>query len=81
MLYLIDEPLADLGYRVAARDDDAQLLLVQDGVLLDPDLNVPTYAIERDVAIRGVELPARIESVTYDEAVSLIFAQEVTSFV
>jgi tRNA 2-thiouridine synthesizing protein B len=81
MLYLIDKPLADLAFRIAARDDDARIVLIQDGVLLDPDLDVPTYAVDRDVAVRGVDLPARMESITYGDLVELLFSHEVKSFV
>jgi tRNA 2-thiouridine synthesizing protein B len=81
MLYLIDKPLADIGLRTAARDDDAQLVLIQDGVLLNPNLDVPTYAVDRDVAVRGVDLPARIEPIAYADLVELLFSHEVKSFV
>lgn len=81
MLYLVDEPLADLAWRTAAADDDARIVLVQDGVLLDPDLDVPTYAVERDVDVRGVELPPDIEPISYDAVVELLVEQEVRSFV
>jgi tRNA 2-thiouridine synthesizing protein B len=81
MLYLVDKSLADLAFRIAARDDDAQLVLIQDGVLLDPDLDVPTYAVDRDVAVRGVDLPARIEPITYADLVELLFSHEVKSFI
>ena len=80
MLYLIDEPLADIGLRTAARDDDARIVLIQDGVLLDPDLDVPIYAVERDVTVRGVNLPDGIESITYEDLVERLFANEVKTF-
>ena len=81
MLYLIDKPLADLGFRTAARDDDARIVLIQDGVLLDPDLDVPTYAVERDVAVRGVDLPDAVEPIAYEGLVELLFSYEVKTFV
>ena len=80
MLYLIDEPLADLGLRTAARDDDARIVLIQDGVLCDPDLDVPTYAVERDVAVRGVDLPDGIDPITYEDLIERLFANEVATF-
>lgn len=81
MLYLVDKPLADVAFRTAAGDDDARIVLLQDGVLLEPNLDVPTYAVSRDVAVRGVELPARIEPIMYDTLVDLVLEHEVTSFV
>ncbi|MFC4541455.1 hypothetical protein ACFO5R_05885 [Halosolutus amylolyticus] len=81
MLYLIDEPMAEIGCRTAATDGDGIVVLIQDGVLLDPDLDVPTLAVERDVEMRGVTLPERIDTVTYDELIELVVDHEVTSFV
>lgn len=81
MLYLVDKPLADLAWRTAEGDDDARVVLVQDGVLLDPALDVPTYAVERDVDVRGVELPPAVEPISYDDLVELVLEQEVRSFV
>lgn len=81
MLYLVDKPLADAGFRAARDDPEARVVLLQDGVLLDPDLDVPTYAVDRDVEIRGVELDDGVELISYDDLVELVFEQEVASFV
>lgn len=81
MLYLIDKPQSGIGLRTAATDPDAHVVLIQDGVLIDPDLAVPTYAVEPDVAVRGVDLPDNIETIGYDTLVDLVFEYEVKSFV
>jgi tRNA 2-thiouridine synthesizing protein B len=81
MLYLVDKPLADVAFRTAAGDEDARIVLLQDGVLLEPDLDVPTYAVAKDVAVRGVELPPDVEPISYERAVELIVAHETKSFV
>lgn len=81
MLYLIDKPLAETGLRIASTDPDPTIVLIQDGVLLDPDLTCPTFAVESDVAVRGVELPEGIEPIAYDELIEQLFEQEVKSFV
>lgn len=81
MLYLVDKPMAELAFRTAAGDDDARIVLLQDGVLLDPDLDVPTYAVAKDVDVRGVELPPDIERIDYDTVVGMTVEQEVKSFV
>ncbi len=83
MLYLIDKPLAELAYRTAEGDDDARAVLVQDGVLLDPptDVFTETFAVARDVEVRGVSPPSRVEAVPYERVVELTLAQEVRSFV
>jgi tRNA 2-thiouridine synthesizing protein B len=81
MLYLIDKPLADLGLRAASEDPDARVALLQDGVLLDPNLDVPTFAVQRDAAVRGIDLPEAVEPVSYDRLVKLMFEHEVASFI
>ena len=81
MLYLIDKPMADIGLRTAAGDPDARVVLIQDGVLLSPDVDAELYAVERDVAVRGVDLPAAVERITYDGLVEMIANEEVKSFV
>ena len=81
MLYLIDEPLADVGLRTAADDPDARIVLIQDGVYLRPETDAPVAAVERDVAVRGVTLPEDIERISYDDLVAEIVETEVKSFV
>lgn len=81
MLYLVDKPLADIAFRTAAGDDDARVVLLQDGVLLEPELDVPTYAVAKDVDVRGVELPPDVEPISYDTLMEFVLEQEVKSFV
>jgi tRNA 2-thiouridine synthesizing protein B len=81
MLYLVDEPKADVAFRTISGDDDARVVLIQDGVLLAPDLDVPTYAVARDVELRGVDLPPEVKVISYDALVELLFEHEVRSFV
>ncbi|NHN49093.1 hypothetical protein G9464_16050 [Halostella sp. JP-L12] len=80
MLYLIDEPMADIGLRTAAGDPEAVVVLLQDGVYLTPEIDADLYAVEKDVAVRGVDLPTEIESVSYDAVVELIVENEVKNF-
>jgi tRNA 2-thiouridine synthesizing protein B len=80
MLYLVDRPLADLAFRTAAGDDDARIVLIQDGVLLAPDLDAPTYAVARDAEVRGVDLPPGVEPVTYDTLIQLVVEHETRTF-
>ncbi|WP_345784912.1 DsrH/TusB family sulfur metabolism protein [Natrinema sp. 1APR25-10V2] len=81
MLYLIDEPMADIGLRTAADDPDARVVLIQDGVFLSPALDAELYAVEKDAAVRGVDLPAEIEAISYDGLIDLIVENEVKNFV
>jgi len=81
MLYLVDKPMAELAFRTAAGDEAARVVLIQDGVFLDPDLEVPTYAVREDVEVRGVDLPPGVEPVSYDRLIQMLLEHEVRSFV
>lgn len=81
MLYLVDQPMADLAWRTAAGDDDAAIVLIQDGVLLEPEVDAPTYAVAKDVEVRGVDLPPDVEAIPYGTVVELLVEREVRSFV
>lgn len=81
MLYLIDKPHADVGLRTARAADHPVVVLIQDGVLLEPTIEAEVYAVERDVAMRGVDLPEGIEPIEYDRLVDLMFQHEVRTFV
>lgn len=81
MLYLVDQPMADLAWRTAAGDDDATIILIQDGVLLEPEVDAPTYAVAKDVDVRGADLPPEVETIPYETVIELMVDQEVRSFV
>lgn len=81
MLYLVDKPMAEIAFRTAAGDPDAVVVLIQDGVLLSPPEDVRTYAVKKDVDIRGVNVPPDVELLTYDALLELILDREVRSFV
>jgi len=81
MLYLVDKPMAELAFRTAAGDEAARVVLIQDGVFLNPDLKVPTYAVREDVEVRGVDLPPGVEPVSYDRLIQMLLEHEVRSFV
>lgn len=81
MLYLVDKPMADIGLRTAAGDPAAHVVLIQDGVYLDPEIDATVSAVARDVAVRGVSLSDNIEEVSYEEVVERMVDQEVKSFV
>jgi len=81
MLYLIDKPHADLGLRTARDDPDATIVLIQDGVLLDPDVDTPVYAVREDLDARGIEAAGSIEPIEYEALVDLLFESPVKTFV
>nr|WP_226377536.1 hypothetical protein [Haloterrigena turkmenica] len=73
--------MADIGLRTAADDPDAAVVLIQDGVFLSPDLGSELYAVEKDVDVRGVDLPDEIERITYGDLIEMIVENEVKNFV
>jgi len=85
MLYLVDKPMADLAFRTVAGDDDPRVVLIQDGVLLaeeaGAEIDGPTYAVSKDVEVRGVDVPPGIEVITYDTLIELVVEHETRSFV
>lgn len=81
MLYLVDKPMADIAFRTAASDPNARIVLIQDGVLLEPAIDAPLYAVERDVSVRGVDLDPEIQSIDYDTLIEMVFEHETKNFV
>ena len=81
MLYLIDKPHAELGLRTARDDPDPTIVLIQDGVLLDPDVDGTVYAVQEDLDARGIEAPAGVEPIGYETLVERLFESPVKTFV
>ena len=85
-LYLIDEPAGGNGLALAARDDEAVVVLIQDGVYLDDSTlgknGRPVYAVKRDVERRGLgtRLPNGVKVIGFEELVDLIVAHKVVNF-
>lgn len=81
MLYLIDKPHAELGLRTARDDSDPTVVLIQDGVLLDPDIDAPVYAVREDLEARGLAATGSVEPIEYEDLVGLLFDTPVKTFV
>lgn len=85
-MYLIDKPSAAGALALAAQDDGAIVVLIQDGVFLDvSDLKKAgrsVYAVKRDVDRRGLgeRLAAGVQPIGFDELVDLIVANKVVNF-
>jgi sulfur relay protein TusB/DsrH len=85
-LYLIDEPFGGNGLALAAKDDEAVVVLIQDGAFLDISAlgraGRPVYAVKRDVERRGLgkRLPDGVKTIGFDELVDLIVAHKVVNF-
>lgn len=85
-MYLIDKPSGGGALALAAQDDEAIVVLIQDGVFLDvSDLKKAgrsVYAVKRDIDRRGLgeRLAAGIKPIGFDELVDLIVANKVVNF-
>jgi len=83
MLYLVDKPNGQIAAEVAKLDDDAKVVLIKDGVYLDPDtLPGKVYFMEDDVELRGLKnrLAGKAESIDYSQLVDLIVENKVVNF-
>ena len=82
-VYLVDKPNGDLAAEVAKLDNDAKVVLIKDGVYLDP-LTMPgkVYAMEDDIEVRGLKerLTGKAESIDYPQLVDLIVENKVINF-
>jgi sulfur relay protein TusB/DsrH len=85
-LYVIDEPFGEHGLALAAQDDEAIVVLIQDGVYLDVSVlgkaGRRVYAVKRDIERRGLakHLADNIKPIGFDGLVDLIVAHKVVNF-
>lgn len=85
-LYLIDKPFGNNGLALAAQDDDAIVVLIQDGVYLNPAPIVAqekqVFALRRDVEQRGLagSLGDGVKVIDYAGLVDLIVEHKVVNF-
>ena len=85
-LYLIDQPFGGNGLALAQHDDEAIVVLVQDGVYLDVSSlgngARPVYAVKKDLERRGLAEQAapRVRPIDFGELVDLIVAHKVVNF-
>jgi len=83
MLYLVDKPHGQMAAEVVKLDDDAKVVLIKDGVYLDPaTLPGKVYVMEDDVELRGLKdrLAGKAESIDYPQLVDLIVENKVVNF-
>ena len=85
-LYLVDKPYGANGLALAAQDEEAVVVLVQDGVYLDVSglrkAGRPVYAVRRDIERRGLgkHLADGVKAIGFDDLVDLIVAHKVVNF-
>ncbi|MEW6007469.1 MAG: DsrH/TusB family sulfur metabolism protein [bacterium] len=83
MLYLVDKPNGENAARVANMDSEAKVVLIKDGVYLNPiDFSGKLYAMEDDLEIRGLKerLSGKVEPIDYAKLVDLIVDNKVINF-
>jgi len=85
MLYLIDKPHGELGFTYARMDDEAIIVLIQDGVYFTADQlpeGAEIYAVKEDVERRAIRsrLGEGVKLVDYSELVDLLMANKVINF-
>lgn len=82
-VYLVDKPNGEVAAGVAKMDTDAKVVLIKDGVYLDPStMPGKVYAMEDDVKVRGLKdrLAGKAESIGYPQLVDMIVANKVINF-
>ena len=82
-VYLVDKPNGDVAAGVAKLDSDAKIVLIKDGVYLNPS-SMPgkVYAMEDDVEVRELKdrLTGKVEAIGYPQLVDMIVANKVMNF-
>ncbi|MCD4785489.1 MAG: hypothetical protein K8T10_16840 [Candidatus Eremiobacteraeota bacterium] len=84
-LYLIDKKLAELGLQMAEKDDEAIIVLIQDGVYSDVSSisnSKRVFLVESDVEKRKIEnIPENTKTISYNDLIDLIEKEKVLSFI
>lgn len=82
-IYLVDKTNGELAASIAKLDSDAKVVLIKDGVYLNPTM-MPgkLYAMEDDVEMRGLKdrLEGKVEMINYPRLVDLIVENKVINF-
>lgn len=82
-VYLVDKPNGAVAATVANMDNEAKIVLIKDGVYLDPStMSGKVYAMEDDVHVRGLKerLTGKVTTIGYPELVDMIVADKVVNF-
>lgn len=82
-LYLVDKLAGQTAIEVAKLDPDPKIVLIKDGVYLDPsDMPGKVFAMEDDVEMRGLKdrLAGKVECIDYSRLVDLIVENKVMNF-
>lgn len=76
-LYLVDKAKGEIALKMASLDNEAVIVLIQDGVYLDPGSYgnfKEVYAIEYDVVRRGLKdrIKDKAKIINYQQLVDII---------
>lgn len=81
-VYIVDKPFGDVAFELAKLDEEAELVLLKDGVYLDTSSvsDKKIYAVKEDVEKRGLKERIKAELIDWSELVDLIVANKVMNF-
>jgi sulfur relay protein TusB/DsrH len=83
-VFLVDKPNGEIAAEVTKLDpDDPKVVLIKDGVYLDPDtFTGKVFAMEDDIEVRGLKerLSGKVEPINYSQLVDLIVKHKVINF-
>lgn len=84
-LYLVDKPFGSNGLQLAVKDDNAIVVLIQDGVYLDPApilaQEKQVFALKQDLTKRGLgNSLSNVKAIDYGDLVDLIVEHKVINF-
>jgi sulfur relay protein TusB/DsrH len=82
-VYLVDKPNESAAVAVAELDNDPKVVLIKDGVYIDPStMPGKVYVMGDDVEVRGLKnrLAGKAEMIDYPQLVDLIVENKVVNF-
>ena len=81
-IYLIDRKYSELSLDLVKRDENPTVVLIQDGVYLDPSVFNEVYLLEDDVKKRGMgELPGNAKQISYDQLIEMMETEKIYNFI
>lgn len=83
-IYIMDKTNIETGISYAKMDEEAKIILIQDGLYASPELfeGMKVFAFSDEVTERGLDeiLPQSIEKITYDEGIDIMADEKIISF-
>jgi sulfur relay protein TusB/DsrH len=86
-LFLIDKNLSQMGLLLAKTEENARVVLIQDGVFIEVSRDdflpgTEIFYVENDLAKRGIEnIPEGSRMINYDELIDLIENEKIYNFI